>query len=72
MKVLDHTEERQPTFIRDVYEALIGKEVTVKITGASPAHGKLEAYNGYILQVVDTGMTTYISVGNVAAISEDN
>ena len=69
MELLDHTELTQPTLMRDLYVALIGKEVRVFTIGSHMAWGKLAAFNGHILQVVDEERITYIPVQNVSSIS---
>lgn len=70
MKILDHTKEHQPTLLRDVIEALVGKEVVV--FGHYTITGKLVAYNGHLLHVHDEHNTIkdyYISAVTVGAIA---
>lgn len=74
MEVLKHTDDHQATLMRDVFEALEGKEVIVWLDGChTPLGGKLEKYNGQILQLTSPHATknTYIPVGVVVAISSD-
>jgi hypothetical protein len=70
MKVVDHGKDNSPTFMRDVYAALIGKEVTIYTKGSFPMGGILEAYNGYIIKLTsEYGPDIYMSVDNILAIS---
>jgi small nuclear ribonucleoprotein (snRNP)-like protein len=73
MKVLNNTNEHSATFMRDVFETLIGERVVVFTKGTAQLGGKLAAYNGYIIQLTDDNgiRNTYLSVDNVVAISSD-
>ena len=74
MKILDHTEEHSPTFMRDIYAELIGSEVVVHLQGGShPIGGKLSAYNGAVVHLTSTlGIgNTYIPADKIIAISSE-
>lgn len=71
MQILDHTDEHQPTFMRDVYSALVGEQVFVYINGNSFA-GELVSYNGAILHVLGHNkINYYFFQENVIAIGSN-
>jgi hypothetical protein len=73
MEILDHTDDHQPTLMRDVYDGLVGEKVFVYVKGCgSSIAGKLAAYNGVILHVVgDNNINYYMYTDNVATIGSD-
>lgn len=73
MEVLDHTDEHQPTLMRDVYEQLVGQKVFVYAKGQDHSFaGKLIKYNGYMLHVLgDNNINYYMHTGDVAVIGSD-
>lgn len=74
MKILDHTDEHQPTLMRDIFANLIGEDVIVHVSGAThPFGGKLVSHNVYVIQLTSTnGMqNTYIPTAHIVAIDSD-
>lgn len=73
MEILDHTDDHQPTLMRDVFEKLIGHKVYVYAKGQDHSFaGKLVAYNGLMLHVQgDNNINYYMHIGDVAVIGSD-
>ena len=74
MDILEHTNEQSPTFMRDVYHALVGENVIVYLNGCHTAlGGKLEHFNGAVVHLTSgTGINnTYIPVDKIIAICSE-
>lgn len=70
MQILQHTDEHRPTFMRDVFEALIGKNVVINTNGAFCQGGILDSYNGHVIKLTGhNGMNTYIACDKIVSIS---
>lgn len=71
MKILQHTDDHQPTSMGDVYDALIGQKVSI-YTVAGEIIGTLNDYNGYICEVGGLWRTVFVPISQIVAIAEDN
>jgi len=73
MEILDHTDEHQPTLMRDVYEAFVGQKVVIYTSGSGPFTGRLSAYNGYIVKLTsETGHGIYLPMEKIVALAGEN
>lgn len=75
MEILGHTDQHQPTLMRDIFENLVGETVFVRAPGVE-VEGVLKAYNGYILHLsfeYEDGVVYnhYIRAQDVISISAD-
>ncbi len=80
MKILQHTDDHQPTYMADVYEHFIGKKILVATVAGSYIRGTLEDWNGYMLKLVSTDsnpereatveVAQYLPVSSVLYIEE--
>ena len=74
MQILDHTDEHQPTFMRDIIANLIGEYVMVFLDGGqNPLGGKLQAYNVSVMHLTNENgsKNTYIPGNKIIAICAD-
>lgn len=59
------------TFMRDVYDQLLGKSVVIYTRGPTALGGTLTEWNGYVLHLASSmGSDTYLSADQVVAIVE--
>lgn len=73
MKLLQHTDDHQATYMRDIYEPLLGSIVNVFTKGSHIIRGTLQDYNTILIHITNqTGLhNTYIKCDEVVAISSD-
>jgi hypothetical protein len=70
MELLNYTNEHQPTFIQDVIDSLIGKEITVLSHYAIT--GILLEFNGYLLHIHDStdDRHYYVRLNSIEAVAD--
>ena len=74
MQILEHTNDHSPTYMRDIYYALVGEDVTVYLSGSHTAlSGKLQNYNGAVIHLTSNVGTnnTYIPADKIIAICSE-
>jgi prophage tail gpP-like protein len=53
MEIVDHTNEHQPTLMRDVLTELIGKEVVLNMKSGRSFSGTLWQFNGHLVRLTN-------------------
>jgi hypothetical protein len=70
MKILEHTKEQSPTYMRDVITNMVGHRVTVYLD-THVVTGKLETFNHYVLHIKEGRENFYIHDAHVQVIKTD-